>query len=479
MSALIGKLRWKALLAGGALLALAVPPFTTTANSATTPKQGIVCTGGAVSGSTRTFDLQTADGYIYTPDGNTVYSWGFSVLGSDFQLPGPVLCANQGETVVVHLTNDLPVPVSIVFPGQEGVQAGVGSGGASTSTAGFLTLEANAKAGVTSGTATYTLSNVQPGTYLYQSGTNQRLQVEMGLYGSMVVRPTTSTGACVSGAASGNSYAYSAARTAFDPCRENILVLAEVDPDIHLAVEQQVNLAQPVDVDLTGRHARYYLINGRAFPDTLYDNGVPWLPNQPYGSLVRVQPIDQTGGRPSMIRYVNAGLDNHPFHPHGNNMLVIGRDGRLLQGAAGEDASFGDFTRTVGAGQTYDLLFEWILKCNTAGLNGQSWLDANGSHSACGPAGTEPNRVQVTIPSYNALTFKDNETHYSGSPYLGQKGTIPSFVTKDNICGEYYFPWHSHALNEFANFDAGFGGMATLVRVDPPPSMNVTGKACK
>ena len=31
-----------------------------------------------------------------------------------------------------------------------------------------------------------------------------------------------------------------------------------------------------------------------------------------------------------------------------------------------------------------------------------------------------------------------------------------------------YFPWHSHALNEFANFDEGFGGMATLLRVDPP-----------
>jgi len=37
-----------------------------------------------------------------------------------------------------------------------------------------------------------------------------------------------------------------------------------------------------------------------------------------------------------------------------------------------------------------------------------------------------------------------------------------------NICGEWYFPWHSHALNEFANFDEGFGGMATLLRVDPP-----------
>jgi hypothetical protein len=40
-------------------------------------------------------------------------------------------------------------------------------------------------------------------------------------------------------------------------------------------------------------------------------------------------------------------------------------------------------------------------------------------------------------------------------------------VVSQNICGEWYFPWHSHALNEFANFDQGFGGMATLLRIDP------------
>ncbi|HEV8173989.1 MAG TPA: hypothetical protein VGP91_10120, partial [Actinoplanes sp.] len=51
---------------------------------------------------------------------------------------------------------------------------------------------------------------------------------------------------------------------------------------------------------------------------------------------------------------------------------------------------------------------------------------------------------------------------------LGYKGTLPTGVVSQNICGEWYFPWHSHALNEFTNFDQGFGGMATLLRVDPP-----------
>jgi hypothetical protein len=41
-------------------------------------------------------------------------------------------------------------------------------------------------------------------------------------------------------------------------------------------------------------------------------------------------------------------------------------------------------------------------------------------------------------------------------------------VTLYNDCGEFNVPSHSHALNEFTNFDEGFGGLATLLRVEPP-----------
>ena len=63
-------------------------------------------------------------------------------------------------------------------------------------------------------------------------------------------------------------------------------------------------------------------------------------------------------------------------------------------------------------------------------------------------------------------------TWYSGSPYLGFKDDLPPTRSCFNDCGEFYFPWHSHALNEFPNFDEGFGGLATLVRVDPPSSVS-------
>jgi len=181
----------------------------------------------------------------------------------------------------------------------------------------------------------------------------------------------------------------------------------------------------------------------------LADNGVAWLPTQPYGAMVRIEATipGDPNTRPALIRYANAGLENHPFHPHGNNMEVIGHDGRQY------DESFENFTTTIGSGQTYDLFFKWE--------DVDAWA-------------SESNAVAVTIPGQLNLVFKDGVTFYSGDPRLGYGGagapqdTFPPGVTSFNECGEFYYPWHSHALNEVQNFDEGFGGMFTLVRVDPP-----------
>ena len=38
--------------------------------------------------------------------------------------------------------------------------------------------------------------------------------------------------------------------------------------------------------------ARYWMINGRGFPDSIADNYASWLPSQPYGALARIYPYD-------------------------------------------------------------------------------------------------------------------------------------------------------------------------------------------
>lgn len=383
---------------------------------------GVVCTNGTLNANVRTFDVQASSGHIQTPDGNSILMWSFAPDPGTFQSPGPILCANQGEVVTVHLRNTLAEDVSIVFPGQTAVAASGGNSGLFTRVA------------PPGGTVTYSFTAGAPGTYLYESGTNVDKQIEMGLYGALIVRP-----------AMGSDYAYNDATTRFDPAREYLLLLHDIDPALHSAVER----SQPYD--LTTKRDRYFTINGRSFPDTIADNGVPWLSKQPYGALVQVTPATPSS-LPALIRYANAGLSNHPMHPHGNHLRVIGRDGRLLRGPASEDTSFENFTRTIGSGQTYDLLFKWVDR--------EQWKPAN--------------PVPVAIPGYRNLVFKDKATWYSGSPYLGYRGTLPAGVSTQNQCGEYYYPWHSHALNEFTNFNEGFGGMATLLRVDSAQSFAVS-----
>jgi multicopper oxidase len=385
------------------------------------PTIGMVCAPGTVSGSTHTFNLVAKTGYVQTPDGNSVFMWSYANGDAPdsgaFQYPGPVLCVTQGESVVVNLTNDLPEPTSIVFPGQDSAVTPTGG------SPGLLTTEAPG-----GGSVSYSFTAGSPGTFLYQSGSDITKQVEMGLYGAIVVRPATHA-----------NWAYNSSTTQFDPAKEYLLLLAEIDPDLHHAVETGGVY------DFTTLHNRYFTINGRSFPDTIQDNGTALLPTQPYGALVRLQP---TNGnlQPALIRMINAGVDNHPFHPHGNHTSQIAQDGSLLLSPGGGTATTEHFGETIGAGQTEDYLLRWDDQ--------DFWSPGN--------------PLPVAQPNYRVLTFKDGDTYYGGNPYLGYKGTLPTGTVSQNICGEWYFPLHSHALNEFSNFDAGFGGMGTLLRVDPP-----------
>jgi FtsP/CotA-like multicopper oxidase with cupredoxin domain len=331
------------------------------------PPIGMICTPGTISGNTHTFNLVATTGYAQTPDGNSIFMWSYgngdAPDNGNFQYPGPNLCVTQGQTVVVNLRNTLAEPTSVIFPGQEGA---VATGGAS----GLLTTEAAAAIG----TVSYSFAAGSPGTYAYESGSDVTKQVEMGLYGALVVRP-----------AAHPDWAYSAG-TRFDPKREFLLLLSEYDPDLHHAVETGGSY------DINALHNRYYAVNGRSFPDTLQDNGVAWLPDQPYGALVRVQPFDGTRNpQPALVRMINVGLQNHPYHPHGNHMREVAQDGRELLSPSGGDASTEHFGETIGSGQTEDYLLSWADQDN--------W---------------NPNTKPLPLPqpSYRTLTFKDGNTWY-------------------------------------------------------------------
>ncbi|HKC27345.1 MAG TPA: multicopper oxidase domain-containing protein, partial [Jatrophihabitans sp.] len=366
-----------------------------------------------------------------------IYMWSYSDSAGGFQLPGPTMCVTSGETVTVILHNTLSEPTSIVFPGQTGVKANGNAAQPQFDGGGSLVSMVQA-ADATGGSVTYTFTAGSPGSYLYESGTDVNKQVQMGLYGAMIVRPAGHSDQV-------NDRADSAFGTASaaDPLpREFVFLLSEVDPDVHLAVER----GEPVD--WKSYTARYFMINGRSMPDTIAPNNASWLPTQPYGAMVHIKPYDMNSNPlPVTIHYLNAGTVNYPFHPHGSDERVINRDGHALQGPNGQDLSYNKFDLDIGPGQALDVLMDW--------------RDADHWNAADNPIPTQ-------IPALTDQLLVGSDTWFSESGYLGTKNPVPANMTTNNECGEYYHIAHSHALEQATNYGATFGGMMTLFRIDPP-----------
>ena len=377
-----------------------------------------------ISGTT--FNLTARASYISSADGNVHHAWGYANGAGSMQYPGPTLIVQQGATVTVNLGNELAVPVSIVFPGQRGVAA---SGGA----AGLITQEAPP-----GGSVSYSFVASEPGTYLYHSGTQQHLQVEMGLVGALIVRPAAA------------NQAYDHPASAFD--REYLLVLTEIDPVVHARAE----LGAAAD---NARHfPTLWFINGRNAPDTMLDANVPWMPTQPYNSMPRMHP-----GEKILLRIVNAGRELHPFHTHGNNTTLIARDGRLLQSApgAGPDLATSDFTIKTVPGETFDATFEWTGKGLGFDVYGHAPGDALAPHEDPADHGKP---FPVVLPNILDMTFGE---YYSGSPFLGRFGALPVGHPALNTTAGFFHMFHSHTEKELTNDDIFPGGMMTMVIIEP------------
>lgn len=391
------------------------------------PADGIVCTPGP------SFNLTTQTGYIGTPDGNVVYMWGYSAGNGEFQHPSPVLCVNEGDIVTIILHNTLPYDVSITFPGQDNVLAD-GQPAQPQFSGTELTSLTNV-APKNGGSITYSFVATKPGSFLYQSGTNPAIQVRMGLFGAMIVRPAAGTG-----------FAYNDPASEFNHSvgGEVMVLQSEVDPVLSQAVEIGVmNGGAPINFNMNNYHPRYWLVNGRGFPDTVAPNFASWLPSQPYGALARVQPQDAGNPLPYLERFLNVTSQATPFHPHGKNGIIIGQDGQPLRGTAFEDLSYERFALVSAPGQTYDALFYWK---NREGYNAVD------------------NQVPVTDPGWQNLQYG---MYYSGSPYLGGMGAMPPGMTSQVECGEFYIISHNHALHQLTSWGVPMTGPGTFMRVDP------------
>jgi len=307
-----------------------------------------------------TFNLTAQPAYLNQPDGEAVYSWGYGCNGApagfaptltnqacpSMQVPGPTLIVTEGTAVSVTLTNQLPTAAgntSILFPGFTVTPSG--------GVAGLLTQEA-----APGGSVTYTFTASAPGTHAYYSGTQGDLQIEMGLYGAVIVLPTSVPANCTTGYHSLNSSARTAhaetdfrlSSAAYDhpgSCydREYLFQWAEMDSRIHRQALAQVtatvasgvcatagNAACRLNVQTEPYHPAYFLINGRSMPDLMDPNFAGEYPHQPYNANPHIHM-----GELMLIRTIGQGRWQHPFHEHANHVRILARDGNLqLSGSA-------------------------------------------------------------------------------------------------------------------------------------------------
>ena len=487
MKSHIGRLLTGAAFVCGSLLAV----------SAQAAAPGI--TAASASGSSSTFNLSAAAAYISQPDGQSVYSWGYGCTGGTsaaafapatiaggicepMQIPGPTLIVNQGQTVTVTLTNNLPAAAgntSILFPGFSVTTTG--------GVPGVLATEArNASCGTGCNTVTYSFEANTPGTHSYYSGTRGNLQVEMGLYGALIVLPTNANKAPLTSAVPDG---YAAPTNAPDTCvavgskparvatdddfrlaaaaynnpaacydREYLFQFSEMDPAIHQQAEQQALSAAGVactaptgcmNVTTEPYKAAYFMINGRSMPDDMDPNYASQYPHQPYNGNPHLHP-----GELTLVRIIGQGRMQHPFHEHANHLRLLARDGNLLLSQTPNSTNLAGpllFTTTTTPGQTLDGIFQWTGKglnwdvhghtSDTAagGLEGNGGApcvaDANGYYTSVPEA---PNYYEWcadhrkpleekpfgSVGSGGPVTLPDpnivaNGAWYSGSPYLG------------------------------------------------------------
>jgi len=466
-------------------LTVAVALLLTPAAFAAAP--GITSTAGTAG----TFNLTAQDAYLNQPDGEAVYSWGYGCLTGSapvfvpaaiggascntMQVPGPTLVVAEGATVTINLTNSLPTAAgntSILFPGFQLTSTCAAN---ATNPQGLLACEA-----APGQTVTYTFTASTPGTHAYYSGTQGDLQIEMGLYGAIIVLPTAPPANCANGTSVTNLYtktdfgtangyagfperdfrlstaAYDHPKSCYD--REYLFQWAEMDSRIHrqalAQVQAKANCAAgssgcSLDVQTEPYHPSYFLINGRSMPDLMDPNYAGEYPHQPYNGNPHMHPGEQT-----LVRTIGQGRWQHPFHEHANHVRILARDGNLIlspTNPANNLAGVLMFNTDTTPGEAFDGIFYFSGR----GLN---W----------DPYGHHPGPDVGTSPDGTGNPGNDPLAHLSCTPDANGYNT-------GNPAALNYFEWcqdHNKPVQVNPFGDVPAGGPATL----PDPNVFTNGQ---
>ncbi|MCC6631807.1 MAG: hypothetical protein IT482_07025 [Gammaproteobacteria bacterium] len=286
------------------------------------------------------------------PGAAPIVMWGFRVRNEEpgscpsVNAPLPdwaplVLRHDQDAQIAIKLFNCLPVPTSMLVSGMADTRNNARFGTRTDASAPLTRLvseEAGVRSGPTPTVVEYVFSTAapgldrRPGTYLIQSGSDPKRQVQMGLYGAIV------TG-------------YQGIPNA----RDRLVLFSELDPALHpVTSAASPNLASVTgaagSVNLRNYAPRYFLINGQAFTAGT-------------GPLVDVPTGNGTINNPNpgrvLLRLLNAGLQDRAPQLLGRDFTILTRDSRPVA----PNLQFAQSTELLGAGVSLDV----SVPRNTAG----------------------------------------------------------------------------------------------------------------
>ncbi|WP_083682368.1 multicopper oxidase family protein [Paenibacillus sp. FSL A5-0031] len=291
---------------------------------------------------------------------SSVQTEAFTFNGS---VPGPVIRAQEGDTIRVVLKNSLPEETSIHWHGLHvpNKMDGVPS----------FTQHA-----IRPGeTFTYEFVANHAGTYMYHSHFNSIQQIDKGLYGMLIIDPQneklkhdreymfmfggwnisekTDKQGKKDNQGMGNDPMSRMPKGQTVPLKKKGNIRSMMEHGLqdkndqnnpHASMEMPSQPSDKAGSSVMGMDYNYWTINGKSFPDT--------------------QPIEVRNGELVRLRLANISNGIHPMHLHGHDFRIIAKDGHPLSVPQIVN------TVTVNPGETYDVDFiadnpgEWLFHCH-------------------------------------------------------------------------------------------------------------------
>lgn len=413
----------------------------------------------------RNLYIAASDGYAYLPVDNTVPPYqsterryyirgycddvdGTQAVPGCSTFPAPILDVDQGDDVFLQLRNignanpyAPPDPHTIHLHGQH----------VTTQNDGFpesgweVPVPEDCPGGnPTCNVATYYFYAEKPGTYMYHCHVEASEHVQLGMYGAMIIRPKQNPQTTAFGGAYNDRFE-----------AEYIVLLSDVELAAHDFIEWADAPSEarppgtPVDYNFAEYSADNWLVNGRAFPDTIrptYDPAPgcapvcnPEFSGPPSGFLTGANNyatyaplVDAQIDTRFLLRVINMGYETVPWHLHGWHFVAVGKDGSPIS----RDRQAEAFTLHIGSGETYDLIIQADSRRGVALYSSES--------------------TNQGVPNEMAETL----------------GAIPD----DNDLENQWFPMHNH--NDYTVTNGGFypGGQLLLIHTRPRDTQGTTEK---